>query len=190
MGSQRLRDDLATKQKQAWEARMRTGKIIADTVGLFPLKLWLHLRTDTQLSSQKYKIQFEAFSTSFFSLRTVVHANYSQLTLWLQRFWNGSLKIYFISHYLALELYLKGAVYKKIYIYITQVSDPRGITVFLPVWQGTKFRDQYKNKFKFMLSYGLKAPSMVRIEKCRDLWWLQSGGSIPQEISRAIPKGC
>ena len=39
MGSQRLRDDLATEQQQeAWEVKKRTGKIINDTVGLFPLK--------------------------------------------------------------------------------------------------------------------------------------------------------
>ena len=39
MGSQRLRDDLATEQQQEpWEVKMRTGKIINDTVGLFPLK--------------------------------------------------------------------------------------------------------------------------------------------------------
>ena len=186
MGLQRLRDDLATEQQQeAWEVKKRTGKIINDTVGLFPLKFcWLHLKTDTQLSSQKYKIQFEAFSTSFFW--EVVHANYSQLTLWLQRLWNGSLKIYFISHYLALELYLKGDVYKK-------KKHNAGLwpqrNHYLPMWQGTKFRDQYKNKYKSMLSYGLKAPGMVRAGKCRDLWGLQSGGNIPQEIRRAIPKG-
>lgn len=167
---------------------MRTGKTINDTLGLFPLKFcWLHLKTDTQLSSQKYKIQFETFSTSFFW--EVVHTNYSQLTLWLQRLWNGSLKIYFISHYLALELYLKGVVYKKKKKNIMQVSNTRGITIYLPMWQGTKLKDQYKNKYKSVLSYGLKAPSMVRVGKCRDLWGLQSGGSIPQEIRRAIPKG-
>ena len=59
MGSQRLRDDLATEQQQEpWEVKMRTGKIINDTVGLqihnfLPRNIKFKLKHSPHLSSEK-----------------------------------------------------------------------------------------------------------------------------------------